>query len=347
MMDWDKFKTQAIQKARVDRIHDIELRSYLSYAEKLVKQNLPVIVDAASLTSFVGIDLLYLCQMAYGTEYFYRRFQISKKSGGMREIAEPLPDLKAVQNWILTNILNYTSVSKYAKAYVKNQSIKSNARFHREQKVLVSMDVKDFFPSIKIEDVFKIFVNLGYIENVSWFLAHLCCLYGELPQGAPTSPYLSNLRMRNFDSEVGAYALENGWRYTRYADDLTFSGDGNIKELIRTVSGLLLKNHLYPNTKKTRVARQNTRQEVTGIVVNRKIQTAKQYRKKIRQEVYYIKKYGLDSHLTFCQIGQKNYLNHLQGKILYALFINPKDKELLEYKEFISDLLIKTKSSLK
>lgn len=79
MMDWDKFKTQAIQKARVDRIHDIELRSYLSYAEKLVKQNLPVIVDAASLASFVGIDLLYLCQMAYGTEYFYRRFQISKK----------------------------------------------------------------------------------------------------------------------------------------------------------------------------------------------------------------------------------------------------------------------------
>ena len=92
MMDWDKFKTQAIQKARVDRIHDIELRSYLSYAEKLVKQNLPVIVDAASLASCVGIDRLYLCQMAYGAEYIYRRVQIAKESGGMREIAEPLPD---------------------------------------------------------------------------------------------------------------------------------------------------------------------------------------------------------------------------------------------------------------
>ena len=342
-MDWDEFCEKVRYQSKVEGITYLELEHYLSYAQRLVKQDLPVIVDAVSLSKFVGIDFQYLCRMAYGTEHFYRIFSIPKKSGGIREISEPLPDLKYVQNWILHNILNYVAVSKYAKAYIKRQSIKQNVRFHRGQKVLVSMDVKDFFPSIKIIDVFCIFKKMGYTEDVSWLLAHLCCLDGKLPQGAPTSPYLSNIRMKAFDENVATYAIKKKWRYTRYADDLTFSGDGNVSELIRVVSKLLLDEHLYPNVKKTRVAHQNARQEVTGIVVNKKIQTPKPYRKKIRQEIYYIKKYGLESHLSFCQISQKNYLEHLQGKIGYALFINPKDAELLGYQKYLSELSAKLK----
>lgn len=140
------------------------------------------------------------------------------------------------------------------------------------------------------------------------------------------------------NKDVASYAIEKKWRYTRYADDLTFSGDGNVEELIRVVSELLLKYHLYPNTKKTRVAYQNARQEVTGIVVNKKLQAARQYRRIIRQEVYYIKKYGIESHIAFCQISQKNYLEHLQGKIGYALYVNPKDTELLEYQKFLHEV---------
>lgn len=224
-MNWDEFCVRARDQATVEKISDSELDDYLTYAERLVQQDLPVIVDASSLSKFVGIDSVYLRKMAYGTEFFYRKFQIPKKNGGTREIAEPLPDLKAVQNWILKNILNYVPVSKYAKAYVKGQSIKSNARFHRNQKILVSMDIKDFFPSIKILDVFNIFHRLGYADNVSWLLAHLCCFNGSLPQGAPTSPYISNIRMIGFDNEMGSFAVTKKWRYTRYADDLTFSAE--------------------------------------------------------------------------------------------------------------------------
>ena len=342
-MEWKDFCVQAKKQAKVDNIDNRELQSYLSYARKLVDQDLPVIVDASSLAKFIGIDLRYLCNMAYGTEHFYRTFLIPKKRNGYRKISEPLPDLKRVQNWILINILNYIKPSRFAKAYVKKQSVKTNARFHRGQKVLISMDVKDFFPSIRIESVFNIFTKIGYNENISWFLAHLCCLNGELPQGAPTSPCLSNIYMRTFDENVAAYTTEQKWRYTRYADDLTFSGDGNVAALIRTVSGMLLENHLYPNTEKTRVAYQNARQEVTGIIVNKKLQVSRSYRKKIRQEIYYIKKYGLESHLSFCQISQKNYLEHLQGKIGYALFINPKDAELLGYQKYLFELSLKLK----
>lgn len=337
-MDWNEFCNHAKFQASVDGISEEELKKYLQYAKRLVRKDLPVIVDPYSLAKFIGIDFHYLCSMAYGTEHFYRNFLIPKKSGGTREISEPLPDLKQVQHWMLNNILNYIEISKYAKAYVKKQGVKSNARFHRGQKVLVSMDVKDFFPSIKKIDIFHVFHGLGYTENVSWFMAYLCCLNGELPQGAPTSPYLSNIIMSSFDKDVASYAIEKKWRYTRYADDLTFSGDGNVEELIRVVSELLLKYHLYPNTKKTRVAYQNARQEVTGIVVNKKLQAARQYRRIIRQEVYYIKKYGIESHIAFCQISQKNYLEHLQGKIGYALYVNPKDTELLEYQKFLHEV---------
>lgn len=148
-MDWNEFRNHAKFQASVDGISEEELKKYLQYAKRLVRQDLPVIVDPYSLARFIGIDFHYLCNMAYGTEHFYRNFSIPKKSGGTREISEPLPDLKQVQHWMLNNILNYIEISKYAKAYVKKQSVKTNARFHRGQKVLVSMDVKDFFPSIK------------------------------------------------------------------------------------------------------------------------------------------------------------------------------------------------------
>lgn len=230
-------------------------------------------------------------------------------------------------------------VSPYAKAFVKNKGVKENARFHRGQSVVVSMDIKDFFPSIKIQSIFGIFCDVGYTKDVSSFLAHLCCFEYSLPQGAPTSPYLSNLRLRNFDERVALYTKENNIRYTRYADDLTFSGSFDPHALIKTISDWLFEEGFLANSEKTRIARRNARQEVTGIVVNSHMQIAKTDRKKIRQEVYYIRKYGLDSHLLKTGEMRQHYLNHLLGKINYAHFINPKDTEMNEYYLFVRELL--------
>ncbi len=146
--------------------------------------------------------------------------------------------------------------------------------------------------------------------------------------------------MKDFDERVATYAKEKKIRYTRYADDLTFAGEFNPHHLINRISDWLYEEGFSLNPQKTRVAYKNTRQEVTGIVVNSHMQVSKYTRKKIRQEVYFIKKYGLDSHLAKIEETRQHYLNHLLGKINYACYINPKDKEMHEYYLYIKDLLL-------
>ena len=130
-----------------------------------------------------------------------------------------------------------------------------------------------------------------------------------------------------------------GIRYTRYADDLTFSGNFDPHWLIKKVSGIVFSNGFQINKKKTRVARNNTRQEVTGIVVNSHMQIPKEKRRKIRQQVYYIKKYGLESHLSHIGETRAHYLNHLIGIINFALFVNPKDLEMKGYFNYIVEVM--------
>lgn len=343
-MDWRSLRKAIIEECKEQRKSEEFTKSYIAYCRNLYKQGLPIIASPEHFSMLVGLDHEYVCRMAYSSKHFYRHFTILKANGKERPIDEPLPDLKHVQHWILENILEKVPVSPYAKAFVKKRGVKENARFHRGQSVVVTMDIRDFFPSIHIKSVIKIFNDLGYSENIAAFLAYLCCYEYCLPQGAPTSPYLSNLRLKSFDERIAAYTKESGIRYTRYADDLTFSGAFNPHILINKISGWLYEEGFSVNSKKTRVARQNARQEVTGIVVNSHMQVEKTERKKVRQEVYYIKKYGLDSHLSKVGETRQHYLNHLLGKINYACYINPKDVEMHEYYLFIRELLLQQKN---
>ena len=316
---------------------------FLSYAYQLFNNGLPIISSPEHFSLLVGLDYSYVCSMAYASERFYRHFTIPKRNGKKRNIDEPLPDLKFVQLWILHNILEKIPISEYAKAYYKGRTLKHNARFHRAQKVLVTMDIKDFFPSISVHDITMIFEKMGYYHDLACFLAYLCCLNKKLPQGAPTSPYLSNIRLRALDDAICEYTSERGIRYTRYADDLNLSGDFNPHILIKDISNMVYNEGFSINSQKTRVARKNARQEVTGIVVNSHMQISKEKRKKIRQEVYYIEKFGLDSHLEHIAETRSNYLNHLLGQINFAIFVNPKDAEMKRYFEIIRTVMAKQK----
>ena len=180
---------------------------------------------------------------------------------------------------------------------------------------------------------------MGYSHDLSCFLAYLCCLNNTLPQGAPTSPYLSNLRMITLDGKISKYTSQNSIRYTRYADDLTFSGDFNPHYIINDISKMVFNEGFSVNSEKTRVAKINARQEVTGIIVNTHMQISKKKRKQIRQQVYYIKKFGLESHLEHIRENRANYLNHLLGQINFALFVNPKDEEMKEYFDIIKTII--------
>lgn len=161
-----------------------------------------------------------------------------------------------------------------------------------------------------------------------------------LPQGAPTSPALSNIYLRKFDESLGSYCQDKAMRYTRYADDLSisFKKKQSPDAVISFVNDGLIKLRLKLNESKTKVMEPSSRQVVTGIIVNDKIQIPRYKRKQIRLEVFFINKFGLANHLKRTNNNKANYLKHLLGKINYALYVNPKDEEMKDYKKFIHSL---------
>ena len=128
-------------------------------------------------------------------------------------------------------------------------------------------------------------------------MTNLCCFREALPQGAPTSPTISNLVMASFDESMGGWCEERQISYTRYCDDMTFSGEFDPGMVIRKVSAYLEQMGMVLNRKKTRVYTRGSRQEVTGLTVNERVQVPRFYRKKLRQEWYYCKKYGVKEHI--------------------------------------------------
>ena len=176
-------------------------------------------------------------------------------------------------------------------------------------------------------------------------LTYLCTYEDHLTQGSPTSSYISNLVMKDFDLELGSWCQTKNISYTRYSDDLTFSGVFSPNELIIKVRKMLYKLSLELNSKKIHVITKSTCQTVTGLVVNDKLNVKKEYKKRIRQIIYYIKKFGLSSHLKIKNINitEEQYLNVLYGQILYILQIDKDNEEFKEYQKYI----LKLKSSIK
>lgn len=191
--------------------------------------------------------------------------------------------------------------------------------------------------------VFYFFISSGYEKKLSLILSNLVTLKGSLPQGAPTSPCLSNIIMRKFDADISTYCKKNDIRYTRYADDLTFSGKLNKQKIINLCEKKLNRLNLKLNTDKIRVLKRHNRQSVTGIVVNEKIQVERSKRLEYRKITYYIEKYGTENHLKKINlnIDSKQYLISLKGKIGYAIFINPYDENLKGCLKIVEDALLK------
>ena len=336
-MEWNEYKVTFCKIAKKNGKSEEYCEECMIYAQNLWVNKIPIIYTQEHLCALLGYLPIYVYAAANSPERFYRQFSIPKKNGGIRIISEPLPNLKEIQKWILKNILYNLKVSAYAKAYIPGKSIKDNVRFHRRQKKVLSLDIKSFYDCLTNWMVFQLFMENGYNESVAMMLTGLCCLNGSLPQGAPTSAALSNLLMKKFDEIVGKYCKEQEIRYTRYADDMTFSGDFDEVQVIRFIRKNLKSMGLKLNKTKTRERKQGQQQEVTGIVVNYKTQVPKTVRKEIRKNMYYIQKYGLESHLNYIGTERKNYIGHLMGQISYALFINPKDREMKRYKHILEE----------
>jgi len=256
--------------------------------------------------------------------------------------------LKKYQRWVLENILNTVAVSKFATAYIKERSAKVNAEPHVGHRIVVKTDIRHFFDSITYKQVYRAFAQTtNYSMPVLTFLSKLCCLNGHLPQGVCTSPALSNICMLEIDIQIGKYCAEKGIAYTRYSDDMTFSADEfDIDELLRFVESLLAKNGFCLNKRKTRILRSGVSHNVTGVVCNKKISVPAEYKRKIRQEMHYIEKFGLREHLKrtdetkYNDIGQViRYLYNLIGRINYIISVESDNSVMRAYRDASSQML--------
>ena len=290
------------------------------------------------LTDNKKIRKLYI--MSNNITSYYKKFSIKKRNGKKRNILSPYTELKKIQLNILNDLLYDKRPSKYAKAYIKNITLVDNVKIHKGYKYILKLDIKSFFENISYVDVFNIYKEYGFSDRICGLLAHLTTYEDYLPQGSPTSPYLSNLVLRDFDYKIGKWCDKNNINYTRYSDDMTFSMNVYNKDLIRFVRKNLSKYGLELNNDKICLVKSSSRQKITGIVVNDKVQVDSEYRKKIRQELYYINKYGINDHLKRINIKYKNkYLKSLYGRILFVLSVDLKNKEFIKYRDDIRRLI--------
>lgn len=297
------------------------------YNERLIDNNVPVIYNLRHLRKILDIKKNEQ-KLFWGKDRqdSYKTFKISKKSGGFREIEAPLDKLKTIQRWIKDNILDSFKVSEFAKGFVKNRSIYDNALPHVNKELVINLDLKDFFPTITYSDVFKIFKYIGYTTEVSHLLTQLCTNgKNKLPQGSPASPALSNLVCLKLDKRLSKLAEKNNFTYTRYADDITFSGAKVIKYSLPMIYKIIVEENFIVNEKKTRLHYNFQRQEVTGLIVNKKVSITKKLRKELENAIYYCKKYGVISHMEKIGCNRSFYKEHLYGIAYFVKMISPEE----------------------
>jgi RNA-directed DNA polymerase len=343
---WQKIQTQDIIYLGA------EVSSGLSHKESNVlalgKFHLPIWHQVSDLANAMGRSLGELRFLSYhrlvSETSHYQRFMMPKKSGGERLISAPMPKLKAVQHWILENVLVAVPLHDAAHGFVRDRSIVTNARHHCGKDVVVNMDLKDFFPSVSYRRVRGLFQAMGYSGQVATILGLLCTeaetqeheLDGKtyhiatserrLPQGAPTSPAITNILCHRLDRRLDGMARKLGFAYTRYADDITFSGSGeavvHLTKVLWRSRQIIQSENFTLHPEKLRIMRKGQHQEVTGLTVNQKPMVPRENLRRFRALIHQIERDGPSG--KHWQHRGAHLLATLHG---YACFINMVDPE--------------------
>lgn len=322
-----------------DRITDLTL---------LEDKDLPIILKPFDLSNFLGIHYFTLkkyCLMKKEIspkEFLYRSFKIKKKSSGHRRIFSPKIELRNIQQKIFVEILKKIEPSKYSHGFREKYSIVTNAKVHLNSKMIYNIDLKNFFPSIKFDKILDVFKKVGYSGLISCLLAKLCTVdprfYDKnkqkfviikkklpfLPQGACTSPILSNLVCINIDNDLNKIANKSDFKYSRYADDLTFSSEfkNKLPEGFRKeIFGYLRTTGFQINIKKERYSRRFKPNVVTGIVINKgELSLPRNWVRNLRAAIHNLK------NITFDEKNQelRLMLRNIEGKCSYAQMVNKK-----------------------
>lgn len=266
-----------------------------------------------------------------------------KRSGGLRLIESPKQDLKQVQYHILKHILDIVPAHPAAHGFVRDRSILSNAAPHVGSKFILKLDLENFYPSVRYSRVVAIFRSFGFSREVSIWLTRLTVsalpwgfaapmknweywqlMSHHLPQGAPTSPALANLSAFGLDVRLSGLAKSYNLRYTRYADDLTFSGPGMsipaLNEFIPLTKKIITDERFFVNKKKRKIIRNCQRQCVTGVVVNEKVNVSRQDYDRLKAILHNCIKLGPASQN---REQHPNFADQLRGRIAHVMQLNP------------------------
>ena len=296
----------------------------------------------------------------------YRSFSIPKKSGGQRDISAPMPKLRALL-WPVKEILaSLYEPASCVMGFTACRSVVDNAKVHLGQNYVLNLDLKDFFPSIHQARIWKRLQlpPFNFTQEIANVVAGLCAIRVVdndqkkyvLPQGAPTSPILTNIICEKLDRRLSAIASKHNLRYSRYADDMTFSSmhsvlstNGDVfADIVKTIE----EQGFKVNPAKTRLQKRGDRQEVTGLVISNKVNTTRQYIRELDLILYVWEKFGYEKALARLIADRKNTPGKSKrnislesvvgGKLNYLRMVKgEKDKVYIRYSTLYNALLAK------
>lgn len=280
--------------------------------------NLPIINNVDDLSNHLRISRQLIYQLSVFSDNWYKTYFIEKKSGGKRKIAQPNIILKAIQGWILHEILYKIKSSDYSTAYEINSSTAKHAQIHQGNSNLLIIDLKDFFDTITSKKVYNLFRRVGYNNLISTILTKLCTYEEKLPQGGLCSGKLANLISWSLDSRISGLCAKRGLNFSRYADDLAISGalSKNLKKIIPIIYKIIISEGYSVNVKKTRVLDKSSNRYITGLTLyNDTFGIGTNLKRNIRESIF--------RFLTKKEVHTEKEANRLNG---FFNYLNSVDK---------------------
>ena len=301
-----------------------------------IMYNFSDIASRNELAQFLNIPIKKITYVLYiqGVKNYYKSFQIPKKNGGVRNINAPQGDLKEIQKKLANALWDFqreyieknSNKAKASHAFQKKKGIITNSIVHKNKKIVLNLDLENFFESFHFGRVRGYFHKNNFFQlpiEVATIIAQLTCYKGSLPQGAPSSPIITNLIANILDIKLLNIVKKYRVDYTRYADDLTFSTNdfrflANQEKFIEEVENILNQSGFSLNKKKTRLTLRNSRQVVTGLVVNKKLNVPRDYCKRTKTMAH-----ALYSKGEFMIGESQGTIKQLEGRFA---FINQLDR---------------------
>lgn len=284
------------------------------------------------MSNELSLPLTYVGRLALTASYQYKRYEIPKKAGGTRTILHPSKRLKALQRWLLANVIEVWPVHPAAMAYRKGQTILDNATVHAKSKYLLRMDLQNFFPSLKIQDMREYSKKRpslfeGWTSQDFDGFCRLVFREGQLTIGAPTSPAISNVLCFDLDVAISALCQSHGVAYTRYADDFFFSSSekgvlAQVQSEVETlVAGLPIPGGLQINKAKTRHSSKRKTRRVTGIVIgsDEVAHVSRQTKRHVRSQVHRLDTLSPKERTSLA--GMISYITGFEPEFMNALIM--------------------------